>query len=91
MSCSDPAVSDGQMELPQQGGVNNINNINIEPAVQQEIYYAARPSMTGQAAVGRVPTPPPSSDAATPVAENWSAFRFCFMLLIMLIQGVTLK
>merc|ERR1719305_329054 len=53
------------------GGVNNINNINIEPAVQQEIYYAARPSMTGQAAVGRVPTPPPSGDAATPVAENW--------------------
>ena len=37
----------------------------------QEIYYAARPSMTGQAAVGRVPTPPPSGDAATPVAENW--------------------
>ena len=34
-SCRDPAVSDGQMELPQQGGVNNINNINIEPAVQQ--------------------------------------------------------
>jgi len=59
------------MELPQQGGVNNINNINnIEPAVQQEIYYA-RPSMTGQAAVGRVPTPPPQGDAATPVAENW--------------------
>lgn len=27
--------------------------------------------MTGQAAVGRVPTPPPSGDAATPVAENW--------------------
>jgi len=59
------------MEVPQPGGVNNINNINIEPAVQQEIYYAARPSMTGQAAVGRVPTPPPSGDAATPVAENW--------------------
>lgn len=61
----------GPMELPQPGGVNNLNNINIEPAVQQEIYYAARPSMTGQAAVGRVPTPPPSGDAATPVAENW--------------------
>jgi len=59
------------MELPQPGGVNNLNNINIEPAVQQEIYYAARPSMTGQAAVGRVPTPPPNGDAATPVAENW--------------------
>ena len=39
----------------------------------QEIYYAARPSTTGQAAVGRVPTPPPSGDAATPVAENWWA------------------
>ena len=25
------------MELPQPGGVNNINNINIEPAVQQVI------------------------------------------------------
>jgi len=59
----------GRMELPQQGAVNNINN-GIEPAVQQEVYYAARPSMTGQAAVGRVPTPPPN-DAAPPVAENW--------------------
>merc|ERR550534_2282724 len=57
------------MELPQQGAVNNINN-GIEPGVQQEVYYAARPSMTGQAAVGRVPTPPPN-DAAPPVAENW--------------------
>jgi len=59
----------GRMELPQQGAVNNINN-GIEPGVQQEVYYAARPSMTGQAAVGRVPTPPPN-DAAPPVAENW--------------------
>lgn len=25
----------GPMELPQPGGVNNLNNINIEPAVQQ--------------------------------------------------------
>jgi len=59
------------MELPQQGVVNNINP-GIEPAVQQEVYYAARPSMTGgqAGAVGRVPTPPPT-DAAPPVAENW--------------------
>ena len=26
------------MELPQPGGVNNLNNINIEPAVQQVEY-----------------------------------------------------
>lgn len=26
------------MELPQPGGVNNLNNINIEPAVQQVKY-----------------------------------------------------
>ena len=39
--------------------------------VFQEVYYAAaRPTMTGQPAVGRVPTPPPN-DAAPPVAENW--------------------
>lgn len=28
----------GPMELPQPGGVNNLNNINIEPAVQQVEY-----------------------------------------------------
>ena len=39
--------------------------------VFQEVYSAAaRPTMTGQPAVGRVPTPPPN-DAAPPVAENW--------------------
>lgn len=37
----------------------------------QEVYYAAaRPTMTGQPAVSRVPTPPPN-DAAPPVAESW--------------------
>eukprot|EP00091_Calanus_sinicus_P008437 TRINITY_DN20521_c0_g1_i1.p1 TRINITY_DN20521_c0_g1~~TRINITY_DN20521_c0_g1_i1.p1 ORF type:complete len:107 (-),score=14.44 TRINITY_DN20521_c0_g1_i1:335-655(-) len=70
------------MELPQQGAVNNINN-GIEPAVQQEVYYAARPSMTGQAAVGRVPTPPPMMQhhlwlrtGATP-RSRWSSSPTC--------------
>jgi len=81
------------MELPQAPGVNNIN---IEPAVQQEIYYAARPSMTGQAAVGRVPTPPPSGDAATPVAENWcytqvKVVKFSYMWTISAGQNDKLK
>merc|ERR1719273_1754803 len=60
------------MEIPAQPGVNNINNNNnaIEAAVQQEVFYAARPTMAGQSALGRVPTPPPS-DAAPPIAENW--------------------
>ncbi|XP_023336912.1 speckle-type POZ protein A [Eurytemora carolleeae] len=49
---------------------HNLNN-PIEPAGQQEVYYAAaRPTMTGQPAVSRVPTPPPN-DAAPPVAESW--------------------
>jgi len=66
------------MELPQQGQVNNINNQGApldQPAVQQEVFYAAQPipmqsSGVGQAAVGRVPTPPPN-DGTPPVAENW--------------------
>ena len=33
--CQDSHLWYGPMELPQPGGVNNINNINIEPAVQQ--------------------------------------------------------
>lgn len=54
---------------------HNINN-PIEPAVQQEVYYAAggRPAMSSNqqqgGSVSRVNTPPPS-DASPPVAESW--------------------
>jgi len=53
---------------------NHINN-HIEPAGQQEVYYAAaaRPAtMSGgqPPVVSRVPTPPPN-DGALPVAESW--------------------
>ena len=43
-----------------------MNNLRpVDPAIQQEVYYQpARPSMTGQAAVGRVPTPPPRLNAS---------------------------
>lgn len=68
------------MELPQQGQQvnNNINNPLDQPAVQQEVFYggggggvpAVAMQSSGQAAVGRVPTPPPS-DGSPPVAENW--------------------
>ena len=36
--CQDSHLWYGPMELPQPGGVNNLNNINIEPAVQQVKY-----------------------------------------------------
>jgi len=72
-------LAGGQGQPPPNAPVNNAGGIE-QPAVQQEVFFAARPSGVqagpgvgggGQPVVGRVPTPPPGSESLAPVAENW--------------------
>ena len=69
----------GSPPLPPNGGAEAAQAVAVAPAQNHQPNLHFRPvvaaaggvvSMSGQSALGRVPSPPPT-DGATPIAENW--------------------